>query len=350
MARPKLRDVAALAGVSEPTVSRVLNGKVGVAPATRDRVVVALRELGWTDVQAPLTERHGVIGVVTGEFSNPVFPALIDAISLNLALRDHLTTVAMTAPQLNTEERCIDEFVRSGVDGIVLLGGRHAEVDGDLSKYEQLIGDEVPVVFVNGRRTELAVPHVLCDEQAGAHKAVEHLISLDHTRIGCLLGSPGYTPTQRMIDGHAQALSSAGLTQSPDDIIATAFTLEAGMAGARRLIDQGYTAILTANDLMALGAIGAATSMGRSVPDEFSVVGYDGTALTGLTAPPLTTLRQPFEKMTRLVVEAMLSELEGSPRYRDHYVFEPELVSRGSSGRLARPSRTQARPAPTLSA
>lgn len=155
----------------------------------------------------------------------------------------------MTAPQYNSEERCIDEFLRSGVNGIVLLGGRHV--------------------------------------------------------------------------------------QTADDIITTAFTLEAGMAGARRFIDQGYTAACTANDLMALGAISAANAMGRSVPDEFSVVGYDGTALTGLTAPPLTTLRQPFEKMTRLVVEAMLSELDGSPRYRDHYVFEPELVSRGSSGRLA---------------
>lgn len=334
MSRPKLRDVAALAGVSEPTVSRVLNGKTGVAPATHSRVVAALGELGWTDVVAPGAERHGVIGVVTGEFSNPVFPALIDAISLNLALRDHLTTVAMTA-QYNSEERCIDEFLRSGVDGIVLLGGRHAETEGDLSHYEQLIGDGVPLVFVNGRRTELPVPHVLCDEEAGARRAVEHLLTLGHTRIGCLLGSPDYIPTSRMIEGHAHTLDKAGLAQTADDIITTAFTLEAGMAGARRFIDQGYTAVCTANDLMALGAISAANAMGRSVPDEFSVVGYDGTALTGLTAPPLTTLRQPFEKMTRLVVEAMLSELDGSPRYRDHYVFEPELVSRGSSGRLA---------------
>ncbi len=334
MARPKLRDVAALAGVSEPTVSRVLNAKTGVADDTRQKVVAALEELGWTDVKAPSEVRHGVIGLVTGEFSNPVFPTFVDTISATLARSDLMTTVAVIAPPVNTEERCLEELVRSGVDGIILLGGRHAEVDGDLALYEPLIEAGVPVVFVNGRRTELPVPHVLCDEEVGARKATEHLLSLGHRRIGCLLGGPDFVPTRRMINGFETGLRAAGLTPSSNDVIKATFTLEAGMAGARRFIEQGYTAVLTSNDLMALGAISAARNMGRAVPDEFSVVGYDGTSITALTAPPLTTLRQPFDQMSRLAVEAVVNEIDGADRYRDHYVFEPELVARGSSGRL----------------
>ena len=198
------------------------------------------------------------------------------------------------------------------------------------------------MVFVNGRRTDLPVPHVICDEEAGARKACEHLLSLGHVRIGCLLGWPGVVPTIRMIRGYETAMTKAGLPISSDGVINATFTFEAGMAGARRFIDQGYTAVITSNDLMALGAISAANNMGLSVPDDFSVVGYDGTAMTALTGPPLTTMRQPFDQMSRLIVEAIVNEIEGVPGFRDHFVFDAELVARGSSGRVSAAALTTA--------
>lgn len=327
--RPPLKDVAALSGVSEPTVSRVLNGREGVAISTRDRVVEALRTLGYDHVPDPQPTRRGVVGLVCGEFQNPVFAAFLNQISTELGRKGHLTTVSVTDPDLAPEERCVDELVRSRVDGIIFLGGRHTEVDGDRTHYRALFDSGTPIAFLNGDDTGLAAPHVWCDERAGARKAVHHLVALGHTRIGCLLGSPKYVPTERFVAGYRSVLGEAGLPEPDGAIIDVTFTLEGGRAGATRLLDRGITAMIAGNDLMAQGAILAATA--HPVATEVSVVGYDGTDFTAFTDPPLTTLRQPFNEMAQLITDAIISEIDGTCRFRDHYVFEPELVVRAST-------------------
>lgn len=334
MSRPRLRDIASLASVSEPTVSRVLNGKPGVATPTRQRVVDALRELGYDDVPEPRPSRRNVIGVIAGEFTNPVFPAFVNHISIALARRGLMTCALMADPDVNPEERCIAELLNCSVDAIVFIGGRHAEIEGDLEHYADITDGGTPIVLVNGRATTLDVTHIRCDERAATAKAVDHLIALGHTRIGCLIGSDDYIPTHRIVDGFNQTLRRHGLSASATDITHSNFTFEGARAGAKRLLEAGITGIVAANDLMALGAIHSATRMGLDVPTELSVVGYDGTDLTAFTNPPLTTMRQPFEDMADLVAEATMAELDGSDRYRDHFVFEPDLLSRGSSGRI----------------
>lgn len=330
MSRPPLKEVAALAGVSEPTVSRVLNGRLGVATATRERVITALRELGFDRVPDPRPEPRHTIGVVTGEFLNPVFATFTHHISSELSRRGYLTTVAVTDRGLVSEERCVSELVDAGVDGIVFIAGHHAETDGRLDHYRELAEGGTPVVLVNGRATDLPVPHVRCDEEAGARKAVTHLLRLGHRQIGCLLGAQRYIPTLRFIDGYRQTLAAHGVPEPEGAIVDAPFTLEGGRAGATRLMERGITAMICGNDLMALGAVLAATTTIGS-PTDVSVVGYDGTEFTAHTHPPLTTLRQPFEDMSRLVCDALLSEIDGTQRFRDHFVFEPQLLSREST-------------------
>lgn len=328
MGRPPLRSVADLAGVSEPTVSRVLNGRPGVAAETRARVLAALGRLGYREVPEPQPSRRNTIGLVTGELTNPVFPTIAHHVATQLGRHGFLTTVALAEPQLTPEERCIAELVDNAVDGLVLVGGRHAEVDHGLQLYQDLLDEGTPLVLVNGGATALDTPHVYCDEGAGARQAVGHLVELGHERIGCLLGTERYVPTHRFVSGYRSAMAAAALAEPADAIVETLFTLEGGRAGATRLLQQGITGIIAGNDLMALGSIQAATRLGLDVPADVSVVGYDGTDMTGLTNPPLTTLRQPFEDMAQLVVDALLSEIDGSRRFRDHYVFEPHLVAR----------------------
>jgi alanine racemase len=327
-----LKDVAELAHVSEPTVSRVLNGRPGVSPSTRDRVVAALADLGFDAVPEPSSIRQGVIGLICGEFTNPVFATFVDQISAELAKLGELTTVAVTDRALNPEERCVDEFVETGVGGIVFIGGHHAEVDGDLGLYRRLADRGVGVILVNGRSTDLPVPHIRCDEEAGSVKATRHLLQLGHTRIGCVLGSSRYIPTSRFIAGYRQTMGAAGRPEPTDAIVESVFTVEGGRAGATRLLSSGITGIICGNDLMALGAIHAAVSAGLRVPEDVSIVGYDGTDFTSFVRPSLTTLRQPFEDIAKLVARAVVDERNGGTRYRDEYVFEPELVARGSSG------------------
>lgn len=328
MERPPLKQVAALAGVSEPTVSRVLNGREGVRASTRDRVIGALHTLGFDEVPEPRPARRGVIGVVCGEFLNPVFATFVHHISTEFARRGYLTSIVVTDRDLAPEERCVRELEQTAVDGIIFVAGHHAEIDGDLDLYRRLQADATPIVLVNGTATDIDVPHVRCDEGAGARQAVSHLIKLGHTRIGCLLGSSRYVPTTRFIDGYRETIAAHGLPEPDDAIVETAFTLEGGRAGATRLLDNGITAMIAGNDLMALGAV-LASKLRNDPP--VSVVGYDGTDMTQVTDPPLTTLRQPFEDMAQLIVDAMLSEVDGTHRFRDHYVFEPQLVARGTT-------------------
>ncbi len=330
--RPPLKQIAELAGVSEPTVSRVLNGRTGVAPTTRDKVVAALHSIGFDRVPEPQAVRSSVVGIVCGDFLNPVFSTFVHHISNDLARSGYLTTVAVTDRNLNPEERCVDELVRNNVDGIVFIGGRHAELGADRRHYERLVDAAIPIVFVNGSPTELDVPHVWCDEQVGARKAVEHLIRLGHSRIGCLLGPRSYTPTERFITGYRQVLAEHDLDEPDGAITDAPFTLAGGRAAANRLLDIGITALLAGNDLMALGAVVAAEQ--RPEGPQLSVVGYDGTDFTTLSNPPLTTLRQPFEDMSKLIAEAVLSEIDGPKRYRDRFVFEPQLIVRESTGRV----------------
>jgi DNA-binding LacI/PurR family transcriptional regulator len=324
-----------LSGVSEPTVSRVLNGRNGVATSTRDRVVAALSTLGFDHVPEPRDVRRGVIGLVCGEFENPVFATHVHHISTALGRKAVMSTVAVTDPDYAPEDRCIDELERSGVDGFVFIGGRQAEIDGDHSHYERLVADDRPMVFVNGAATGIDRPHIWCDEAAGARQAVSHLLALGHTQIGCLLGPPKYVATQRFITGYRSVMADAGLPEPADAIVDATFTLEGGRAGAARLIDRGITAMIAGNDLMALGAVLATKSDSSS--GRIAVIGYDGTSLTAFTDPPLTTLRQPFEDMAQLIADAILSEIDMSNRFRDNFVFEPQLVVRDSARSFGKP-------------
>ena len=330
MQRPPLKQVAEIAGVSEPTVSRVLNGRPGVAAATRTRVIETLQALGFDDVPSPQVGRRAVIGLVCGEFLNPVFSTFVHHISTELGRRGYLTKVAVADRDLSPEERCIDELVHTRVDGLVFIGGRHTEVDGDWSHYRRLASAEFPMVFVNGTATGLPAPHIWCDEEAGARKAISHLIRLGHRRIGCLLGSSSFVPTERFVAGYRAVLADHDLLEPDDAIVEAPFTLEGGRAGAARLLDAGFSALMAGNDLMAMGAIMAAST--RRNAESLSVVGYDGTDFSAFSSPPLTTLRQPYEDMAQLVADAIVAETEGSTRYRDQYLFEPQLIVRESTG------------------
>jgi DNA-binding LacI/PurR family transcriptional regulator len=310
----------------------VLNGRPGVARATREKVIDALASLGYDDVPQPARNRPSVIGIACGDFTNPVFPTLVHHIGGALASRGFLTTMALVDDRRNPEERCITEFIRTGVDGVIFIGGRHAQVDVPRDQYAELLRRDMAVVLVNGDVTQLDVPHVRCDEGIAAGMAVGHLLQLGHTKIGCIVGDERYVPTRRLVDRFRHSMADAGLAVSDDVVLHTAFTLEAARAAATRLLATGITGVITANDLMALGVISAARAAGLSVPGDISVVGYDGTDLTMFTNPPLTTLRQPFEDMASMIANAVVGELEGDRTFRDHFVFEPELLARGSSG------------------
>ncbi|MFD5322214.1 LacI family DNA-binding transcriptional regulator [Streptomyces sp. NPDC127098] len=330
----RLADIAAQAGVSEATVSRVLNGKPGVASATRESVLTALDLLGY-ERPARLQKRSaGLVGLITPELENPIFPAFAQVICQALTRQGYTPVLATQTPGGSTEDELTEMLVERGVSGIIFISGLHADTSADMARYERLRGHGVPFVLINGFSPKVRAPFVSPDDRAAMRLAVTHLASLGHRRIGLALGPARFVPVRRKIEGYLQAMRGE-LDVSAEEagrlVEHSLFTLEGGQAAAGALLDRGCTAVICASDMMALGAIRAARQRGLSVPEGCSVIGFDDSPLIAFTDPPLTTIRQPVPAMGQAAVRALLEEIGGTPAPPSEFVFLPELVVRGST-------------------
>jgi DNA-binding LacI/PurR family transcriptional regulator len=330
-----LADIAAQAGVSEATVSRVLNGKPGVAAATRQSVLAALDVLGYERPTRLRQRSAGLIGLITPELSNPIFPALAQVIEQVLTRYGYTPVLCTQTPGGSTEDELVEMLVERGVTGIVFVSGLHADTTADTARYDKLQGQGVPFVMINGYSEKVSAPFISPDDRAAMWMAVRHLAGLGHERIGLAVGPSRFVPVLRKEEGFVAALGDVlGLSeeQSRDLIQHSLFTVEGGQAAANVLLDKGCTAIVCGSDLMAFGAIRGARARGLSVPKDISVVGFDDSPLIAFADPPLTTIRQPVEAMGAAAVNVLLEEIGGNPAQRGEFVFQPELVVRGSTG------------------
>ncbi|WP_344103778.1 LacI family DNA-binding transcriptional regulator [Myceligenerans crystallogenes] len=340
--RTRLSDLAAQAGVSTATVSRVLNGKPGVAGETRQAVLTALDVLGYERPAALRSRPAGLVGLIVPELSNPVFPAFAQAIESQLSEQGYTPLLCTQSPGGTTEDEYIETLIDHAVDGIVFASGKHADMRASRERYQRLRGRGLPIVFVNGFAEGIDAPFVSPDDAASIELSVRHLVSLGHRRIGLAIGPDRFVPARRKIDAFCAELVAHELASSAEEvkakhIVGTLYTLEGGQAAASELFAGGHTGVVTGSDLMALGAIRAARQQGLSVPGDVSVVGYDDSPLVAFTDPPLTTVRQPVTEMARAAVSALLSEIHGERAPRTELLFTPELVVRGSTGAAPNP-------------
>ncbi|WP_432747201.1 LacI family transcriptional regulator [Streptomyces sp. JH002] len=321
----RLADIAGQAGVSEATVSRVLNGKSGVAATTRQRVLAALDVLGY---ERPLRLRQrsaGLIGLVIPELTNPIFPAFAQVIEQALASHGYTPVLCTQSPGGATEDELVDQLVERGVTGIVFLSGLHADTTTDPDRYTRLAGRGVPFVLINGYNDRVEAPFVSPDDAAATRTAVRHLRDLGHERIGLAVGPARFVPVLRKVAGFTAELGEGAPVRH------SLFSVEGGQAAATALLDEGCTGIVCGSDMMALGAIRAARQRGLTVPGDVSVTGYDDSDLIAFTDPPLTTLRQPVRAMAGAAVTTLLEEINGTQVQHTEFVFQPELVVRGST-------------------
>ncbi|MGH4027818.1 LacI family DNA-binding transcriptional regulator [Actinomycetota bacterium Odt1-20B] len=331
----RLADIAAQAGVSEATVSRVLNGKPGVSAATRQSVLAALDLLGYERPVRLRQRSAGLVGLITPELENPIFPALAQVIGQALTRQGYTPVLATQTPGGSTEDELTEMLVDRGVAGIIFVSGLHADTTADMERYERLRAQGVPFVLVDGFSPEVRAPFISPDDRAAMRLAVTHLVSLGHTRIGLALGPKRFVPVQRKIEGFVRTVRDQ-LGLAPADIELrlvqhSLYTLEGGQAAASALLDRGCTAVVCASDMMALGAVRAARQRGLEVPDDVSVVGFDDSVLIAFTDPPLTTVRKPVPAMGQAAVRTLLEEIAGTPAPHSEFVFMPELVVRGST-------------------
>src|SRR4051794_18445954 len=327
----KLADVAKQAGVSEATVSRVLNGKPGISDTTRAAVLTALDVIGYERPTHLRVRRARMVGLVVPELQNPIFPALAEVVGGALAQRG-FNAVLCTRTGTLSEAEYVEMLLERQVSGMVFAGGQYAEADAPHEHYTRLLKLRLPVVLVNAAAEHLDFPRVSTDDAVAMEQAYAHLAYLGHERIGLILGPPDHMPSRRKLAAFEAATERAsGSTLDPELVERTRFSLEGGHAAASRLIAHGVTGIICGSDPLALGAIRAARRAGLSVPSDISVVGYDDSVFMSCTDPPLTTVRQPIEAIGRAAVEMLTGQIEGSDVPAEELFYEPELVARGST-------------------
>jgi DNA-binding LacI/PurR family transcriptional regulator len=340
----RLADVAKKVGVSEATVSRVLNGKAGVSGSTREAVLTALDVLGYERPTQLRGERVRLIGLVLPELQNPIFPALAEVVGGALAQRGFTPVLCCTRTAGGLSEAdYVGMLLDQHVSGVVFAGGHFAEQAAPHDHYRLLRSRGVPVVLCNAGIDNLDFPCVSTDDVTAAGQAYTHLASLGHQRIGLVVGPEDHIPSRRKLAAFtehaaradtAPSEASAALPGAP--VEHALFSLEGGQAATTRLLRHGVTGVICGSDVLALGAIRAVRRAGLAVPDDVSVVGYDDSAFMNCTDPPLTTVRQPIESMGKAAVALLVNQIENVAVYPEELLFEPELVVRGSTGR--RPS------------
>ncbi len=337
--RPGIAAVAEEAGVSISTVSQVLSGTRPVSAATRARVQQAIDKLQYTPHPAARSlrnQRTESIALIVPDITNPFYPLAAVGMQEALVPAGFMLSVSDAALRSARVGQVVEHVLARRVDGIAL--GTYGLQPEDLEKIRR---SGIPVVAF-GRDVEFPSSDcVESDDEGGFVKVTEHLIQTGRRRIGFIAGEAGAHPNRLRVSGFRSVMSRAGLDCSDDVITHASFYREGGVRGVDDLYARSgdWDAIVCANDLVAIGAIGRLRERGLRVPDDVAVTGYDDIDAAGLITPSLTTVENPAREIGRTAAQLLLARLNGETRddIRQHIVLSNHLIVRDSTA----PTRTQ---------
>jgi LacI family transcriptional regulator len=323
-------DIAREAGVSQATVSRVLNGDPRVAPATRLRVMEVVERLGYTPnaiARGLVTQKTDLVGVVISDVMNPFYPELLEAIAERLA-RHGLKMILF-----NAGGRDDDVYTRllleQRVDGIIFTSPRR-----DSAMVRDLARRGFPLVLTNRFVENVKCDMAIGDNRGGAQEVGEHLLALGHRRMAVITGDPRASTSHERLESFRAKLAAAGVRLADEMVVSGGFNAERAYRCAEELLKHGNrpTAIACLNDLMAFGALNAARRLGVRVPEDVSIVGFDDVWMAAWESFELTTVHQPLAEMARASVELLTARLANPKREVRRLVFPATLVVRKTTG------------------
>jgi len=329
---PTIRDVASAAGVSVRTVSRVLNDNPSVSKETQRKVYDAIRKLNYQP--NPLARVVGgansrTVGVVIGHeprvaFSNPLHFEVVGGIAHTASQLGY--TVMLLSGAVNV--RYVDLLKSKQLGGLIFMS-----VPGNDRQVYEVLDEGFPVILTCPYEAHERACYVDVDNELGAHKAVQHLLSCGHTNIALINGPMHYGSSQARLNGYRSALEEHGIPFNPRWVLNGDFTEESGHGLAGFLLSSGYniTAIFATSDLMAIGAVKAATQRGYRIPDDIAVVGFDDISLARYIDPPLTTVRQPAFEKGATAMQLLAEFMNGGQSRERKILLTPELVIRNST-------------------
>ncbi|MCA9943460.1 MAG: LacI family DNA-binding transcriptional regulator [Ardenticatenaceae bacterium] len=330
-----LETIAELAGVSRSTVSRVVNDHAGVSEAVRNRVLAVIEHTGYQPnsiARSLATRRTGVIGLVVPRqmqtlFVDPYFPRLIQGVSA--ASNQQGSTLALFLLHTEDEERQIYQQLlnRSMLDGVLFVTNSTED-----PFVQRLLNSGIPFVTIGRDCAETPTHFVDVENAEGAHTAVSHLIRLGYERIATITGPLAALCAQNRLDGYRQALVGRGLGLDANFIVEGDFTEAGGYFAMQQLMPHEPDAVFVASDAMALGAMRAAREAGWVIPDDIALVSFDDLPQAALSAPTLTTIRQPIKRLGMLAVETLLDVIANGSTPTRRIVLPTELIIRSSCG------------------
>jgi DNA-binding LacI/PurR family transcriptional regulator len=329
-------EVAKAAGVSQATVSRVVNGNPRVNLTTRRQVERTIERLGFVPNSAArtlVTRRSDSIGVLIPEptsrvFGDPFFAQVLRGVSSALTARRQ--KLVLFLPQSADEETELQGYLGAGhVDGVIMYS-----LHGDDPLPEQLRRRGVPVVVGGRPPTGSRVSYVDYDNRGGAQAATGHLVETGRTVIGTITGPLDMSAAVDRLDGYRDALRAAGVEPDPELEATGDFTQESGVRAMEELLARrpDLDALFVANDIMATGALQVLERAGRRVPDDVALVGFDDLPIAQTTRPPLSSVRQSLDVLGRELVNVLLQTVEERDSIARKVVLETQLVIRESSG------------------
>jgi LacI family transcriptional regulator, galactose operon repressor len=334
-----IKQIAEAVGVHASTVSRALDPQKRhlVADEVVQRIATKAQSLGYRPNHLAAGLRRGrsqLIGILLPDITNMVFAPILAGIAEVLSRDGHAPIVADAGNDASQQIAFVDRFLERRVDGLIL-----ATVSRDDALVGHCLERGLPVVLVNRSEAFDRAPSVVSDDVKGMALAVDHLVSIGHQAIAHIAGPPDTSTGQLRRQGFLGAMSRHELKGFVKD--APVYSREAGFDATTALLrlHQSVSAIVAANDLLALGALSAIQRDGRNCPQDISVIGHNDMPLMDVISPPLTTVRIEHREMGRQAAQLMLEAIEDSARKPRHIVLVPELIVRGSTAPFAGPAR-----------
>jgi len=322
-------DVAKAAGVSIATVSKVINNTGNMRDTTRQKVKETMEKLNYQpSLMASALTGKGTetLGLLVPDISNPFFSEIAKTIE-DRAHESGMSVIICSTDENNEKEKKYVELLqRKQVDGMIVASSFH-----NIEILKGVVDRKIPLVMLTQDDAGLGVTSISVDDFKGGYEATLHLLSEGHRDI--VIIAEYAKSSKHRIYGYLEAHKEQGIKTSEENIIRTVASIENGRECLRKIVEKGKvpTGIFACNDLIAVGVIQEAKEMELNIPEDLSIVGFDNTILATTTVPGLTTIAQPITEMGKRVVDVIISEIKDKNQTKEHVLFRPQLIIRGTT-------------------
>lgn len=334
-----IKEVARLAKVSTATVSRTINGSDKVTAETAERVRRAIETLKFypnTNARALGSGRSSLYGLIISDITNPFFPELVKSFEDVAVQFGQEVLIANTNYDPHRMEVCVSRMLQRKVDGVAIMT---SEMEDHL--VDEMSSRRIPLVFLDTGTPQKGISNIAIDYASGIDAAVEHLSLLGHTAIGFISGPMDLTSARVRRRAFTNSMKRKGLILDRNLIEEGNHRMDGGHEAMARLLEKAVrpTAVLTSNDMTAIGAMGAISERGLKIPQDISLIGFDDIELSAFTQPGLTTVRLSRQEIAKVAFRALYGTKDNASAKGAEFTIRPALVERKSTGPVPSPTR-----------